>query len=166
MSVDPDTLLLDRVFQPAVDRAAGWASCFDLARISLIAVLVLQTIVFAWHLAQRDDPLTLALITGGTLVGYWAASQMRRQVARAERQSRPGMMNIHRVLLRPFRLLWLGIGAVTIAVLVASSLSPADLGDAGLTAAWITTVYFCSCAPSPPRVREVRFGQLCPQGAG
>ena len=166
MSVDPDTLLLDRVFQPAADRAAEWATCFDLARASLLAVLMLQTGVFAWNLACLSDPLMLMLITGGTLIGYNAASQMLRQVARAERQSRPGMMNRNRVLLRPFRLLWLGLATASTALLATSALRPVDLCNVALTIAWVTTVYFCSCAASPPRVRQARFGQLCPQGAG
>lgn len=166
MSVDPDTLLLDRVFQPAADRAAGWATCFDLARASLLAVLVLQTSVFAWNLVCLDDPLMLMLVTGGTLIGYGAASQMLRQVERAERQSRPGMMNRNRVLLRPFRLLWLAIATASAALLVTSALRPMDLCNTAVTMAWVTTVYFCSCAASPPRVRQARVGQLCPQGAG
>lgn len=166
MSLDPDILLLDRVFQPAADRAAGWATCFDLTRTCLLAVLVLQTSVFAWNLARLDDPLMLMLNTGGVLIGYGAASQMGRRIARAERQSRPGMMNGHRVLLRSVRLLWLGIAIAAGAILVTSTPKPVDLCTVTMILAWVAATYFCSCAVAPPRVRRARSGQLCPQRTG
>ncbi|MBV9750215.1 MAG: hypothetical protein JO157_15520 [Acetobacteraceae bacterium] len=166
MSIDPDFLLLDRVFQPAVDRVAAWATPFDLARLVLIAVIVLHTVVLASDLAVLADPLLLALVTGGTLVAYRAASQMRRQIARAERQSRPGMMNMQRVLLRPFRMAWLGLAAASAALAFASAVCPVDLCDVALSVCWLVTAYLVSCSPSPPARRTVRHFLLCPAMAG
>jgi hypothetical protein len=166
VSVDPDFLLLDRVFQPAVDRMAAWATCFDLARLSLIAVIVLHTVVLAWDLALLSEPLLLALVTGGTLIGFRAASQLLGKIARAERQSRPGMMNIQRVLLRSFRLAWLGFAAASAALLLSSALRPVDLCNVALSVCWLATVYFASCSPSPPVVRTFHRGVPCLAGAG
>ena len=164
--MDPDFLLLDRVFQPAVDRMAGWATPFDLARLSLITVIVLHTVVLAWDLALLSDPLLLALVTGGTLIGYRAASQMRGQIARAERRSRPGTMNVQRVLLRSFRLAWLGLAAASAALALSSAPRPVDLCCAALTLCWLATAYFASCSPSPPVVRMFHRGRLCLAAAG
>ncbi len=164
MSVDPDFLLLDRVFQPAADRMAAWATPFDLARLSLITVIVLHTVVLAWDLARLSDPLLLALVTGGTLIGYRAASQLRRQIARAERRSRPGMMNAQRVLLRSFRLAWLGLAPACAVLEISSAHRSVDLCNAALSACWLATVYFASCSPSPV-VRTFRHGLPCFQGA-
>ena len=169
MSVDADLLLLDRVFQPLVDRAAAWATCFDLARVCLIAVIVLHTAVLAWDLNLLTDPLLLALIAGGTLIGYRAASQQLRQIARAERRCRPGMMNIQRVTLRPFRLTWLGVIVLSAAVALSSERRPVDLCAFAVSISWLAAVYFASCTPSPPPARSFRRGldlQLCLGGAG
>jgi hypothetical protein len=166
MSVDPDFLLLDRVFQPAVDRMAAWATPFDLARLSLVAVIVLHTVVLAWALALLGDPLLLALVTGGTLIGYRAASQLRGQIARAERQSRPGMMNVQRVLLRSFRLAWLALAAGSATLVLSSALRPVDLCNFALGVCWLATVYLASCSPSPPVARTFRRGLPCLAGAG
>lgn len=166
MSVDPDFLLLDRVFQPAVDRMAAWATCFDLARLCLITVIVLHTVVLAWDLALLSDPLLLALVTGGTLIGYRAASQLLGTIARAERQSRPGTMNVQRVLLRSFRLAWLGLAAASAALLLSSALHPVDLCNVALSVSWLATAYFASCSPSPPVVRTSRYSLPCLARAG
>ena len=165
MSTDADFLLLDRVFQPVADRMAAWATCFDLARATLIAVIVLHTAVLAWNLTLLTNPLLLALATGGTLAGYGAASQLRGQVARAERRCRPGMMNVQRVTMRPFRVAWLGFAAVSAALAFVSGLRPVDLCAAALSLAWLATVYFASCSPSQPRARTFRWAAPCPAGA-
>ncbi len=164
--MDPDFLLLDRVFQPAADRMAAWATPFDLARLFLITVIVLHTVVLAWDLALLGDPLLLALVTGGTLIAYRAASQMRGQIARAERQSRPGVMNMQRVLLRPFRLAWLGLAAASAALALSSALRPVDLCSVALSVGWLATAYLASCSPSPPVLRTARRSLLCPAMAG
>lgn len=166
MSVDLDLLVLDRVFQPIVDRAAAWATCFGLARIVLLAVIVLHTVVLAWDLSLLTDPLLLALVTGGTLLGYRGASQLRGQIARAERRCRPGVMNIQRVTLRPFRVIWLAVMAASAALAVSSALRPVDLCSFGLSVAWFATTYLASCSPSPPHARSFRWAVSCPAGAG
>ena len=121
--------------------------------------------MFAWSLACLNDPLLLMLITGGTLIGYGATSQMLRQVARAERQSRPGMMNRNRVLLRPFRLLWLGITTASAALLVTSAFRPVDLCNRACPRPGAPAGYVSAGAAAPPRGRQARAGQCSPPGA-
>ena len=150
MSVDPDALMLDRVFQPATEGLADWTTCFDLARLSVVAVIVLHTAVLAWNLVLLADPILLALITGGTLIGYRAASQLQAHIRRAERQSRPGMMNLHRVLLRPFRMAWLLLIAVSAIFLLRSAWRPVDICNFALCASWLAAAYFSSCSPVSP----------------
>lgn len=165
MSVDPDLFLLDRVFQPIVDRAAAWATCFDLARAALVTVIVLHTAVLAWDLNLLHDPFLLALVMGGTLVAYRAAARFRGQIARAERRCRPGLMNVQRLTLRPFRLTWLAVAALSVALAASSDLRPVDLCCVAVSFTWLAAACFASCSPSLPRARNVRWASPCLAGA-
>lgn len=78
----------------------------------------------------------------------------------------PGMMNIQRVLLRSFRLAWLGFAAASAALVLSSALRSVDLSNFALSVCWLATVYFASCSPSPPVVRTFRRGLPCLARAG
>ncbi len=146
---DMDGLLIDRVFQPVADRVAGCASCFDLARLSLNAAIALEAALLAYDLARLPDPAQRTLVVLGTLMAFGAAQAVRLQIARAERQARPGMMNLNRVVLRPFRLLWIGLGLVGLTSLAVSG-GTAALLNAAASFGWLGAVYLMCCVPTPP----------------
>jgi hypothetical protein len=162
---DADLILLDRVFQPVADRAAGWATCFDLARAALVAVIALHTAVLAWDFVLLTDPALLALVAGGTVFGIREATRLWRQVAGAERRSRPGLMNVQRVTLRQFRVLWLAIVAAAAALGLYAGLRAVDLCNVALCAAWLAAAYFASCSPAPPPARASGWAMAALQGA-
>ncbi len=149
---DMDGLLIDRLFQPVADRVAGCLSCFDLARLSLNGAVGLEAALLAYDLAHITASAQRTLVVLGTLMAFGAAQAVRSQIARAERTSRPGMMNINRVVLRPFRLLWIGLGLVGLASL-AVSCGPAALLNAAATFGWLGAVYLMCCVPAPPPAR-------------
>lgn len=155
MRIDLDTWLLDRVFQPLVDHAADWASNFHLARGALVSGIVLSTVALAWTLTVAIAPVVSVLAIGATLATYVGAQQLRTQITRAERQSRPGLMNIRRVTMRFLRSSLL---SATFGSLVLVLLPGADLGCVWVLAGcicWLATSHFISCSPSPP-TRTVR----------
>lgn len=155
MSADIDAMLLDQVFQPAGDRLEGWTTCFGLARLCLGAAVALQTGVLALEIGAGRDPAMLGLTAGLTVLAYFGADHARALIARVERQSRPGAMNLRRVTLRWQRLTWLGAAACC----TGSSLASLEGGAicAGLASlAWVASVYFLSCSPTPPASRTFR----------
>ena len=159
MTTDVDTLLLDRVFQPVADGLNDWTTCFGLARVSLAAGIALQTAVLAFDIQTYSDPAILILAVGATLLAYFGADQARGLIARVERQSRPGVMNVRRITLRWQRMAWLTVAACC----AGSSLASLDLGSvcAGLaTLSWVAVVYFLSCSPKPPAARRFRHYAL------
>ena len=149
---DVDALLIDRVCQPFADRLAGTLSCFDLARLSLNAAIALEAALLAWDLAHMDSQPLRAAVIMGTLMAFAAAQAVRGQIARAERRARPGMMNLSRITLRPFRLLWVGLTLFCAAELMLSA-STASALNAAATLGWIGAVYLMCCVPSPPPAR-------------
>ena len=155
MSDDIDTLLLDRVFQPVADRLNGWTTCFGLARLSLAAAVALQTAVLACDIASDCDPTLLGLATGATLLAYFGADQARGLIARVERQSRPGVMNLRRVTLRWQRMMWLAVAACCAGSSFASMQAGAVCG-ALASLSWVAAIYFLSCSPKPPAVQSFR----------
>lgn len=161
MTTDIDSLLLDRVFQPITDRATDVVTCFALARVSLTAALMVQTAALAWILATAHSLLLPMLAVTGCLATYVGAQQMRAQITRAERQVRPGMMNVRRVTMRMMRTAQLtGVfGAAALALLPG-----ADVGCSCMLAAnlcWLCSGYFLSCSTSHPA--RSSFGRLSPQ---
>jgi len=142
MAIDVDTMLLDRVFQPAADGACAWASCFDLARSALAGVALLQTVVLAHGMSLGPDTAGLGLMATASVIQYWAVGLVLRQIRRAERQTRSGMMNLARITLHG--------GTV--------SLCPA-----GANVLWVVAVYLMSCVASSPSVRVGR--RMVAQGA-
>ena len=150
MQADIDTLLLDRVFQPAADRLSIGTNCFGLARLALLAAVLLQTIVLAADLLIFADPVMRALAGGITLLAFAGADQARGMIARVERQTRTGVMNVRRITLRRQRMAWLavslGSGATALARLDGATIC------AGLASlSWLAVIYFVSCSPAPPR---------------
>ena len=146
---DLDELLMERVFQPVTDQVAGQVSCFDLARLSLSAAIALEAALLAYDLNHLAAPTQRVLVVAGTLMAFAAAQAVRSQIARAERAARPGMMNLNRVVLRPFRLLWIGLGVVGVASLAVSGGTAAML-NAAATFGWLSAVYLMCCVPAPP----------------
>lgn len=155
MSVDVDNLLLDRVFQPAADRAAQWASCFALSRASLALALLLQLAVLALDLSVEGDPLRRYMALGITALALVGGQQAMTGITRAERQARPGAMNVRRITMRWQRLAWLAI-ALWAATVAAGSRTGANAGVCAACLAWLSCIYFLSCTASPPRVRISR----------
>lgn len=152
MSADIDLWLLDHVFQPCVERLKAWTDCFGLARASLVAAVALQTAVLACDFSSTTDPLMITLAVGVTLLAYAGADGTRAMIARVERQSRPGVMNVRRVTLRMQRLAWLFVALGCSAILLPSpGLKPVCQTVANLC--WLAVVYFVSCTPTPPRFR-------------
>jgi hypothetical protein len=155
LTTDVDTLLLDRVFQPVADRLEDWTTCFGLARVSLAAGVALQTAVLAFDIQTYSDPVILILAVGATLLAYLGADQTRALIARVERQSRPGVMNVRRVTLRWQRMAWLTVSACC----AGSSFASMELGavcGSLASLSWVAAVYFLSCSPKPPAARRFR----------
>ena len=152
MRSDIDNLLLDRLFQPLTDRAAGWITCFGLARASLTAAVLLQFVVLVIDLSGFEDPLHRVLAVGVTVIALFGAQQTRTLIARAERQTRVGTMNVRRITMRWQRLAWLGV--TMWAAATGLSAGAAGLGVCGASLAWLGLIYFVSCTPAPPRWRR------------
>lgn len=155
MPRDLDSFLLDRVFQPLANAAADRISCFGLARAALYGAVALQTAVLAWSLARMGDPQRSNMIVLGTLAEYAAAQMVRGQIGRAERQSRPGALNLARVTHRPLRLLWVAFAAGAVALFLGSGLRPVDCLHVSVGLLWVLALYFMGCAALPPR-RQAR----------
>ncbi len=158
---DVDALLIDKVCQPFADRLADTLTCFDLARLSLNAAIALEAALLAWDLAHIDSLTLRTAVIIGTLMAFGAAQAVRGQIDRAERRARPGMMNINRVTLRPFRLLWISL-ALFCAAQLALAAGAASLLNAGATLGWIGAVYLMCCVPAPPAVSQLSNKRLVP----
>ncbi len=161
MSIDVDGFLLDRVFQPAADRLAETASCFTMARLSLLGAVMLQTIVLCGDLVLFADPVMRMLAGGITVLAFFGADRGRVLIARAERASRSGTLNVRRITLRWQRMAWLAIGLWS----VATSCTKPDAATLGLAVAslfWLATIYFVSCSPAPPTRRVARHSEALP----
>ena len=163
MAIDVDTMLLDRVFQPAADGACAWASCFDLARSALAGVALLQTVVLAHGMSLGPDTAGLGLMATASVIQYWAVGLVLRQIRRAERQTRSGMMNLVRITLRPFRIVWLLVAASSACLLTGLHGGTVSLCPAGANVLWVVAVYLMSCVASSPSVRVGR--RMVAQGA-
>ncbi len=163
MATDLDTVLLDRVFQPAADGMSDRVSCFDLARVALAGVVVLQTVVLARQAGAGPDAAALGLVTAASLIQYWAVGQVLGQIRRAERRARPGMMNVARVTLRPFRMVWLLVAAGSACLLTGLHGGIASLCPAAANLLWVAAVYLMSCVARAPAARVGR--RMAAQGA-
>lgn len=153
VALDVDTLLLDRVFQPVVNECADLLSSFALARASLVLALLLDTAALAWTLGNAV-PLISALLAGATLATFVGAQQLRTEIDRAERQSRPGLMNVRRVTMRLLRCSFLftgGLGAV-VALQPDATVACACVCIGNLF--WLATSHFLSCSAAPPSYRR------------
>lgn len=153
--LDVDSLLLDRLFQPASDRFGSDSSCFGLARVCLVAAAGLQFVVLAVDLQNDADLFRRVLAVGITVLALAGAQQARHTIARAERQSRPGAMNIRRITMRWQRAAWLAITLWAAAVAIGQP-NGGNLAVVAASMAWLSCIYFLSCSPSPPMVRAGR----------
>lgn len=153
MTIDLDAILLDRVFQPCADRLAGWTTCFGLARGALVLACESQALTLFWD-AIRDGSGNNLLLSGMiAMLTLFGAQQAWSLIKRIERQSRSGGMNVRRITLRGQRMTWLGVSACCSAVLGM---------DADIRAlftilaciAWVALIYFVSCTPRPPALRQ------------
>ncbi len=153
MKFDIDSVLIDRVFQPAADRLAAWASCFGLARVCLVGAALFQFVVLANDLQADDDGLRRALAGGITILALVGADQGRHVIKRAERQSRSGMMNIRRMTMRWQRVAWVVINVWAISMALGQP-TGANVAVCLASMAWGSCIYFISCSPSPPVVRR------------
>lgn len=154
MRNDVDSLLLDRLFQPFVDRAADWITCFGMARISLAFAVLLQFVVLIIDLSSMEDAMTRLVAGSVTVLALFGAKQAWALVERTERQARPGGMNLRRITLRWQRLAWLAVTSWA----VATGLSGGDgvgMAICGASLAWVSLIYFVSCTPAPPPRRTV-----------
>jgi peptidoglycan biosynthesis protein MviN/MurJ (putative lipid II flippase) len=165
MARDVDSFLLDNVFQPAADAVSDWLDCFDLARVSLISALGVQTALLAWCLSRMPDPVQLAMVAAGTMAEYVAAQMLLGQIRRLRRQTRPGMMNIARITYRPLRLVWVAFAAAGTLFWLSSEFRIIDFLNLGVGFLWVLTVYFMCCAARPPRQR-IRIGSRAFAGIG
>ncbi len=163
MTIDVDAVLLDRVFQPVADALGDRCSCFDLARGALSGVVVLQTVVLARQMGLGPGDAALGLVAVASVVQYWAVSLVLRQIRRAERRTRPGMMNVGRITLRPFRVVWLLVAAGSACLLSGMHGGAMSLCPAAANAFWVAAVYLMSCVARSPSARVGRL--LVAQGA-
>lgn len=154
MRMDVDSLLLDRLFQPVADRSADWITCFGLARLSLAAAVLLQFLILAIDLRSFDGPMARVAATCITLLALFGGRQAWSMIARIERQSRAGQMNVRRISLRWQRLAWLAVTAWSVAT-SASGGGEAGLEICGASLAWLGLTYFVSCTPAPPPARTM-----------
>ena len=86
VAVDIDTVLLDRVFQPCVNVAAGMMSCFALARAALAVAVEAQTLVLFWDAIDRASAFSMAFSAFAAVLTLVGAQQAWKTIARAERQ--------------------------------------------------------------------------------
>ena len=163
MAIDLDTVLLDRVFQPAADRVCDQVSCFGLSRVALAGVAALQAVVLARQMSVGPDAAALGLVGVASLVQFWAVGQVLGQIRRAERRARPGMMNVARVTLRPFRMVWLLVAAGSACLLTGLHEGVASLCPAAANVLWVVAVYLMSCVARAPSARVGR--RMVAQGA-
>jgi hypothetical protein len=139
MRLDVDSLLLDRLFQPVADRAAGRVTCFGLARTFLLAAVLLQVIV---------TMIDLRVATASAcLLGLAGAQQAWCLITRTERQAQPGGRNLRRITLRWQRLAWLAVTPWSVAAGI-SVRGGFELGLCGTSVAWLGLIYFVSCTPA------------------
>ena len=153
MGIDVDAVLLDRVFQPCANSCAAVATCFGLARTSMVIACESQALTLFWDAARDASGFNLMMcvtVAALTLYGGYQAWQLIRRI---ERQSRSGGMNVRRITLRGQRMSWLGVCA-----LCTATLSPhADIRSVFAIVAciaWVAVVYFVSCTPMPPAQRQ------------
>ncbi len=163
MTIDIDAVLLDRVFQPAADSVGDWLTCFDLARVALVGVVVLQAMVLARQAGLDPEAAALGLVAAASVVQCWAVRLVLRQIRRAERRCRPGMMNVARITLRPFRVVWLLVAAGSACLLTGLHGGAMSLCPAAANGLWVAAVYLMSCAAGSPPVRVGR--RMVAQGA-
>lgn len=163
MAIDLDTVLLDRVFQPLADSVCDRANCYDLARAVLAGVVALQTVVLTRQASVGPDAAALGLVAVASLVQYWAVGRVLRQIRGAERRTRPGMMNVARVTLRPFRMIWLLVAAGSACLLTGLHGGAASLCPVAANILWVAAVYLMSCVASVPSARAGR--RMVAQGA-
>ena len=157
MAVDIDTVLLDRVFQPCVNVAAGMMSCFALARAALAVAVEAQTLVLFWDAIDKASAFSMAFSAFAAVLTLVGAQQAWKTIARAERQARSGTMNTRRMTLRGQRMTWLFVCLGCAAVLIPNGDIRAAFQILGCVA-WIALVYFISCEAVPPaRRRETSF---------
>ncbi len=153
MTVDIDAVLLDRVFQPCADRVAEWTNCFGLARGALVLACEAQALTLFWDAVHDASGVDLALCAMIGALTFYGARQAWNLIKRVERQSRSGGMNVRRVTLRHQRLTWLGVSTCCAAILSID----ADIRSAATIlacAAWVALIYFVSCTPRPPALRQ------------
>jgi len=163
MAIDLDTVLLDRVFQPVADSLCDRVTCFDLSRAALIGVVALQAAVLARQAVVDPGAVALGLTVVASLVQFWAVGRALSQVRSAERRLRPGMMNVARVTLRPFRMVWLLVAAGSACLLTGLHEGAASLCPVGANVLWVVAVYLMSCVASVPSARVGR--SMVAQGA-
>jgi len=153
LALDIDSVLIDRLFQPASDRMAAQTSCFGLARLSLLGAVLLQFVVLANDLQADGDALRRLLAGGITILALVGADRGRYVIARAERQAQPGTMNIRRITMRWQRVAWLVI-TVWAASVALGQPNRANVAVCFASMAWLSCIYFTSCSPSPPVLRR------------
>ncbi len=163
MAIDLDTVLLDRVFQPLADRVCDRASCFDLARVALAGVVALQCVVLARQVGTGAGGAALGLVAMASLVQFWAVGRVLRQILGAERRARPGMMNVARVTLRPFRTVWLLVAMGSACLLTGLHQGAASLCPVAANLLWVAAVYLMSCVSRAPSAWTGR--RMAAQGA-
>ena len=163
MAIDLDAVLLDRVFQPLADCVCDRASCFDLSRAALAGVVALQSVVLARQASVDPGVAALGLVAVASLIQYWAVGRVLRQIRGAERRARPGTMNVARVTLRPFRMVWLLVAAGSACLLTGLHQGASSLCPVAANVLWVVAVYLMSCVASTP---SARFGRrMVAQGA-
>lgn len=152
---DIDGVLLDRLFQPAADRLSERTSCFGLARLCLAAAVALQFVVLACDLEVEGDMVRRVMAVGITALALAGAQQGQVVIRHAERQARPGLMNVRRITMRWQRNAWLVISAWACTIAV-GQVSAANVAVCAASLAWLSCIYFLSCSPSPPPARVAR----------
>ena len=163
MAIDLDTLLLDRVFQPVADSVCERFSCFDLSRVALGGVVALQAAMLVRQASVDPGAAALGLVVVASLVQFWAVGRVLRQIRSAERRARPGTMNVARITLRPFRMVWLLVAAGSACLLTGLHEGAGSLCPVGANLLWVVAVYLMSCVASVPSARVGR--RMVAQGA-
>ena len=160
MAIDLDTVLLDRLFQPVADSVSDHISCFGLSRIALAGVVALQAVVLERQLGAGPDAAGSGLMVVASLVQFWAVRQVLGQIGRAERLTRPGMMNVARVTLRPFRMVWLLVAAGSACLLTGLHGGVSSFCPVAANVLWVVAVYLMSCVARAPSARVGRRVEL------
>lgn len=143
-----DAVIIDRVFQPAADRLAGYISCFDLARFFADGVMLV--VLFTVAITLYSSSGQIDWVTPGLAVFcVLGLGALRYVVGRLERSCKSGLANPARHSLFVARVMALYEVILEI-IRLARMQDWFSFLLLGVVLAILCAAYFASCYPNPP----------------